>query len=175
MCLHYKTNPAVATPRASCCVGGDPDAELWTGTGAAPGTEFAAGEPPDAFPLSAPTMNVAMEGGPTRVWPRPGLPLPIPPDAWEPWKRHSEQGLKGLIDAWRSLFKGRLSGSGGGRNYDPDWDEEWKRARELCRNELAKPYPSRTITGGHRDVENCARGHVSERCRGNSVDYGPDP
>jgi hypothetical protein len=80
-------------------LGGNPDADPWTGTGMAPGTELAKSEPPYAFPMSPPTMNVAMGGGPTRVWPRPGLPAPFPPDVWEPWRRGTEQGIKGLIDA----------------------------------------------------------------------------
>lgn len=150
-------------------LGGHPDPEPWTSTGVGPGTEFAAAEPPYAFPMSASTMKVAMGRWPTGVWPRPGLPVPFPPDAWEPWKRHSEQGLKGLIDAWRRVF----SGSAGGSNYDPDCDQEWKEARELCKEELANPYPSRSITGGYRDVENCARGHVSQRCGGNRFDDTP--
>jgi hypothetical protein len=148
---------------------GQSDADPWTSTGAAPGTEFTAAEPPYAFPMSAPTMNVAAGGWPTGVWPRPGLPAPFPPDVWEPWRQNAEQGLKGLIDAWRRVF----SGSAGGGSYDPDCDQEWKEARELCKEELANPYPSRSITEGYRDVENCARGHVSQRCGGNSFDDTP--
>jgi len=47
---------------------------------------------------------------------------------------------------WRRVF----SGSAGGSSYDPDCDQEWKEARELCKEELANPYPSRSITGGYR-------------------------
>jgi len=148
--------------------GAYPDANPWTTTGVATGTEFAGAEPPEAFPMSAPTTNVAAAGWPTRMWPRPGPPAPFPPDVWEPWRQQAEQGIKGLIDAWRRVF----SGSAGGGN-DPDCDKEWEEARALCREEFAKPYPSRNITGGYRDVESCARGHVSQRCGGNSFDDTP--
>ncbi len=52
--------------------------------------------------------------------------------------------------------------------------EEWDEAYRICCEELAKPNPSRGITGGHSSLEACARGHVSEDCGGNPVDYGPD-
>jgi hypothetical protein len=52
--------------------GGYPNANPWTTTGVATGTEFAGAEPPEAFPMSAPTMNVAAARWPTRMWPRPG-------------------------------------------------------------------------------------------------------
>jgi len=141
---------------------------LWSGQlGALP---FAPGPapfgmmPPDRYAGSSPTMDVGWRS-PTTI---PGRDLPMPglPGVWDPWRWHAEQGIRGLIDVWRRVF----SGSGGGSNYDPDCDEEWDTARKRCRDELAKPYPSRTITGGHLDVEDCARGHVSERCLGNEVD-----
>src|SRR5215471_4449256 len=71
-------------------LGGNSDAGSWTSPGMAPGTELAAAAPPSTFPMSAPTMNVGMAGAPTGVWPRPGWPLPFPPDAWDPWKRNTE-------------------------------------------------------------------------------------
>ena len=149
-------------------LGGQPDADPWTSTGAVPGTELAAAAPRYASPMSAPTINVAARGWPTGVWPGPGLPAPFPPDVWEPWRRNSREGIQGLIDAWQRLFSRSAEGS-----YDPDCDQEWKEARELCKEELAKPNPSRGMTGGHRDVENCARGHVSQRCGGNRFDDTP--
>jgi hypothetical protein len=149
-------------------LGSAPDTDSWTSTGVAPGTELPAAEPPYSFPMSPPTTNVAMGGWPTGVWPRPGVPAPFPPDVWEPWRQGAEQSIKGLIDAWRRVF----SGSAGGGN-DSDCDKEWEEARALCRKEFSKPYPSRNITGGYRDVESCARGHVSQRCGGNSLDDTP--
>jgi hypothetical protein len=150
-------------------LGGNADAELWTNTGTVPSTELATADPPYTSPMSAPTMNVAMGGWPTGVWPRPGPPLPFPPDAWQPWKRHSIEGLQGLIGAWRRLFRRSAEDS----QYDPDCDKEWEEAREFCKEELAKPNPSRGMTGGYGDVENCARGHVSQRCGGNRYDDTP--
>ena len=112
-------------------LGGHPNGGPWTSTGGAPGTELAAAEPPDAFPMSAPTMNVAMGGSPTGVWPRPGLPLPFPPDVWEPWRRNTEQGMKGLIDAWRSLFKGVPRGSS--KDPDDECDAQYTEDSAICR------------------------------------------
>jgi RHS repeat-associated protein len=69
----------------------------------------------------------------------------------------------------------RNAGKALARGLCPEPDEcerEWEDAREMCRREFSKPNPSRAITGGYRDVESCARGHVSERCGGNPVDYG---
>ena len=63
-------------------------------------------------------------------------------------------------------FKRTQSGGGG---PPPDCDQEWRDAREMCRQELSKPNPNGGITGGYSDIENCARGLVSERCGGNPV------
>jgi hypothetical protein len=112
-------------------LGGQPDADPWTSTRAVPGTELAGPESPYGFPKSAPTMNVAMRGWPTGVWPGPGLPAPFPPDVWEPWRRHSEQGIKGLIDAWRSLFKGSPRGSSKGP--EDECDAQYAEDSAICR------------------------------------------
>jgi hypothetical protein len=149
-------------------LGGNPDADPWTSTGMVSGTDLAGSEQSYIFPMSPPTTNVSMEDGQTGGWSRPGPPWIFPPDIWEPWKRGTEQGIKGLIDAWRRVFSGSAGGS-----YDPDCDQEWKEAREQCKEELAKPYPGRGRTGGYVDVEECARGLVSERCGGNNVSYSP--
>jgi hypothetical protein len=145
---------------------GNPDVVSWTGTGVAPGAELAAAAVPYTFPMSDPTMNVAMRGWPSGVWPRPGLPLPFPPDAWEPWKRNTEQGIKGLIDAWQRLMRrsgGRgESRSGGGDECYDRWEGEYARCDQfrpfgsqyrdacrarandrlrLCRRNGDKPHP----------------------------------
>jgi len=70
----------------------------------------------------------------------------------------------------RGSFGG--GGAGGSRKDDtPDCKAEWEYAERVCRSELAKPRynQSRGITGGHRTIEGCARGHVSERCGGNPI------
>jgi hypothetical protein len=47
--------------------------------------------------------------------------------------------------------------------------EEWRKAREDCYDMLASRNPPRGVTGGYSEVENCAKGLVSERCEGNKV------
>ncbi|MBK9263163.1 MAG: hypothetical protein IPM54_25585 [Polyangiaceae bacterium] len=52
-------------------------------------------------------------------------------------------------------------------------EEEWRRARKTCRELLKIPgrKPARGLTGGHNEVENCARGFVTEACGGNPVEW----
>jgi RHS repeat-associated protein len=45
--------------------------------------------------------------------------------------------------------------------------QEWQEALEICQSELSKSHPSRSITGGHYDLQECARGFVSKACGGN--------
>lgn len=89
---------------------GHPDGGQWTSTGGMPGTDLTAVEPPNGFATSTRTTTVAM-GGPTRAFPRPGPHTPIPPEVCEEWRRHAEQGIKGLLEEWGRLFKGRAGGS----------------------------------------------------------------
>jgi hypothetical protein len=56
--------------------------------------------------------------------------------------------------------------------HERQCEKEWADARDTCARELAKPSPSRGITGGYKDIENCARGLVSEGCGGNPIDWG---
>ncbi|MDC0744981.1 hypothetical protein [Polyangium mundeleinium] len=53
-------------------------------------------------------------------------------------------------------------------------DKEWEEARKNCREQLKLPGRKwgRGMTGGYTDVEECARGLVSEPCKGNEVDHG---
>jgi hypothetical protein len=48
-------------------------------------------------------------------------------------------------------------------------EQEWAQARQICANLLMQPNPPRGLTGGYSDIDNCARGFVSERCGGNPV------
>jgi RHS repeat-associated protein len=50
-----------------------------------------------------------------------------------------------------------------------DCDKEWDDARRRCAEELAKPNPSRPFTGGYDNIEDCAKGLVSEECGGNPL------
>ena len=61
------------------------------------------------------------------------------------------------------------------KTISKDCDQEWADARRMCAEELAKPHPSRPLTGGYKDIENCARGLVSEACGGNPVSHIWDP
>jgi hypothetical protein len=60
-----------------------------------------------------------------------------------------------------------------------DCDKEWQEARRLCRQLIYEQMQQQAgrrkkrsvtgVTGGYTDVEECARGLVSERCGGNMV------
>jgi YD repeat-containing protein len=56
--------------------------------------------------------------------------------------------------------------------HDEDCDKEWEAARETCRELLSRRNPPRGLTGGYKNIEDCARGFVTEECGGNPVDYG---
>jgi RHS repeat-associated protein len=60
-------------------------------------------------------------------------------------------------------------------NHNDECAQEWREARANCAQELSKPNPSRGMTGGYTDIENCARGLVSEACGGNPVDHSKSP
>lgn len=59
-------------------------------------------------------------------------------------------------------------------------DEEWRKARQTCRGLIYEQMEQRSgrrkkrsvtgVTGGFTDVEECARGLVSEACGGNKVE-----
>src|SRR5262245_29257523 len=109
-------------------LGGIPDADSWTSTEVIPATEPAGSAPPYEFPTSPPRMNVSMGTRPTGVWPRPGPPATFPPEAWEPWRQHTEQGIQGLINAWRRVFGGVKDGGGDAENECLDrWEREYAR------------------------------------------------
>lgn len=89
------------------------------------------------------------------------LPVPLPPIVIPGSKENEEwvKRVRRLLREWgRSL-------PGGG----PNCDQEWRDARRMCNDELAKPNPNEGITGGYSNPEDCARGLVSEYCGGNKV------
>jgi hypothetical protein len=53
---------------------------------------------------------------------------------------------------------------------DEDCEQEWEEARAICADLITRRNPPRGVTGGYTDIENCARGLVSERCGGNPVE-----
>ncbi|MEO1538074.1 MAG: RHS repeat-associated core domain-containing protein [Pseudomonadota bacterium] len=57
---------------------------------------------------------------------------------------------------------------------EDDCAEQWREAYATCAKLLSQPNPSRKLTGGHTSIHACARGFVSERCKGNPVDWGPE-
>jgi hypothetical protein len=116
-------------------LGGIPDAGSWTSTGVMPGPESAGSKPQYAFPTFPPTISVAMGAGPTGVWPRPGPTVTFPPEAWEPWRQQAEQGLQGLIAAWRRVFGGVRYGGGDAENECLD---RWEREHARCT--MFRPY-----------------------------------
>jgi RHS repeat-associated protein len=125
-----------------------------------------------AYANSRPSMKVDIQGQQSTTIPSAPNITPIPPEYWpgtpenRRWSEQFIQGLKGLANACYRIATG--SGTGGDRN-GPGCKEEWAEARQFCENELSKPNPNRRLTGGYRNVEDCARGLVSERCGGNAV------
>jgi len=93
-------------------------------------------------------------------------PVPVP-DVFDPWREHASKGLLGLY----KYFFDRGSYSSGGDRNGPGCEEEWEEARKQCAQWLSTRNPPRGVTGGYRNVEDCARGLVSERCGGNPVKW----
>jgi hypothetical protein len=120
--------------------------------------------PPTEAAYREPTFSVAQNSSDSPALPRPGF-TPLPPGIFDEWRRHAERGLTGLFNTY---FRDTTNSGGGGGDRDgPGCEEEWQAARRDCVNELSKRYPNRTFTGGHKNVEDCARGLVSARCGGN--------
>ncbi len=132
--------------------------------------EFIDGPSLYAYAKSAPTMKVDPEGlQAAPSFPRPGF-TPIPP-VFVPgtpenrrWTDQAIRGVKGFVNA---CF--RQIGNTTPNKNDPECDREWDEARAICADLLGRRNPPLGITGGFRNVEDCARGLVSERCGGNRV------
>lgn len=93
----------------------------------------------------------------------PGMPpFALPWRVGSPENRAITNWCRGVLASVASLFSPKAD--------DEGCEEEWSEARRICAEELKKPNPSLGITGGHRTVEQCSRGLVSERCGGNLVD-----
>ena len=112
---------------------------------------------------SAPAVPVSYRApaSPSPWWNPPGAPGRI----FDPWADQFIKGMQGLIDFY---FRSRQGGGGGGGDPDaPGCREEWDDARRQCAKWLSQPNPPRGPTGSYRNVEDCARGLVSEGCGGN--------
>jgi hypothetical protein len=111
---------------------------------------------------SAAAVPASYQAG-TRPWWAPVSP----PGIFDPWREHA---LKGLLGLYKFFHDAGSYPSGGNRN-GPGCKEECEAAREKCEELLSKPNPPRHLTGRYRNTEDCARGHVSERCGGNPIDW----
>jgi hypothetical protein len=121
--------------------------------------------PPTEAGCRDPVFGVDQNNPDSPSFPRPGF-TPFPPGIFDEWRKHAERGLMGIFNTYfRDTSK---SDDGGGDPDQPGCEEEWKAARQDCTNELAKRYPNKKFTGGHKNVEDCPRGLVSARCGGNS-------
>jgi hypothetical protein len=140
-----------------------PDADMGNGTN---GVSRLAGWPSANAPAysmpSAAAAPASYQAGTRRWW------APVsPPSIFDPWREHA---LKGLLGLYKFFHDAGSYPSGGNRN-GPGCKEEWEAAREKCEELLSKPNPPRHLTGRYRNTEDCARGHVSERCGGNPIDW----
>ena len=63
------------------------------------------------------------------------------------------------------------SGAGGLFAASADCASEWAHANMQCEIWLSMAFPPRSLTGGYKDVYNCARGLVSQECGGNAVSF----
>lgn len=98
---------------------------------------------------------------PAPAWPAPGPAPEIPiPDWWKKWG----PALGAAVQILPRITSGSF---GGGDPNGPGCKEEWDEERAFCAQELAKPYPNRRMTGGHKNIDDCARGRISEPCGGN--------
>jgi hypothetical protein len=98
-----------------------------------------------------------------RPWWAPVSPWGV----FDPWSEQATKGLQGLYN----YFSRSPSYPGGGNPNGPGCKEEWEEARRDCADWVSSPNPRSWPTGGHLDIEDCARGLVSERCGGNPVEY----
>jgi hypothetical protein len=103
-------------------------------------------------------------------WPTP-TPSPTPPTlpGFEEWLKDANKGLDGLF----SFFKSRGLSSAGDPN-GPGCKKEWETARKNCADWITQSDPPPGVTAGYKDIEDCARGVVSERCGGNQYEREPE-
>lgn len=107
----------------------------------------------------------------TRGWGNPVGPGPL--FDFGPWRKQATDGLTGLYDY---LTSPRNTGAGTAEDSDsPDCQQQWSDARDQCIDKLTGPNPPRGVTGGYNQIEECARGLVSEACGGNYYERPPEP
>jgi hypothetical protein len=119
---------------------------------------------------------------PVRLAQSRGLPLPlpglpgatgVPPDAWDAWRKGALDGIMGARRFYRESVGSMLGGGG-----DDGCKQEKDDAHEKCLKQFEGGWPGNSVYGAFKrpdwSMNDCIRGLVSERCRGNDVDYGRD-
>jgi hypothetical protein len=101
--------------------------------------------------------GLAPGGGPVTEIPMPEL--------WKTWGP--------VLGAIAKTLPSLMTGSGSGADSDtPECEQQWAGARDFCAKELAKPFPNKGLTGGYKNVEDCAKGYVAQHCGGNKKEDG---
>jgi RHS repeat-associated protein len=124
--------------------------------------------PVPTLPGSRINPGLGMNSGSGIIWP-PRSIRPQVPGIKLPSAQEILDELLYTSPVLGMCFKIIASGFGGGGG-DDDCKKEWEEATDLCRSELEKPNPNMSVTGGYYDIQNCAKGHVSQRCGGNIVE-----
>lgn len=112
---------------------------------------------------SAPFLAASYDSSARPWWGPPAAPTSV----WDPWYDHAIKGIQGIFD-----FINRRRQLTGDPNA-PGCKEEWEAARSDCAGWLSMPNPPRGLSGGYTNIEDCARGLVSERCGGNRYERDP--
>jgi hypothetical protein len=136
--------------------GSDPDD--WFVPRQTPAVDYRSGAFMQATPSTS-ALPVSYRAPTKPWWNPPGAPGSV----FDPWADQFIKGIQGLLNFY-SRYR-----QGGGDPDAPGCKEEWEAARKFCADVLSRPNPPRGFTGGYRNVEDCARGHVSERCGGNPI------
>ena len=118
-----------------------------------------------AAPMPPTTFRQAAAAAPIPA-PLP-VPLPLPP-AFIPGTPENKEFSDSTIRFYYWLKRSLL----GDRGRDADCDEEWREAYRICAELMRRGGGSREMTGGYTNPYDCAKGFVSEKCGGNSVDWG---
>ena len=91
---------------------------------------------------------------------------------------------EGLIDLLRLFLAPAQSpmNTPGSQPGKEECDRQWRAARAECRSRIFEQLQQRAgrrkkrsvtgVTGGYSNIEDCAKGLVSEECGGNLVDFG---
>jgi hypothetical protein len=95
---------------------------------------------PGAYSVEAALADLALIGGAEWAWQQLIIPIMLR----EPTQTRSRASASDVSSSRTSNCN--------------ECDEEWREAYKVCREELSKTCPSRSITGGYKDVRNCARG-----------------